>query len=136
MDRLSIEVVPRADRFAPQLRFFVNGEDVVESAVGPNGRGPYAAEALPADAPSPLRATGEPMRVELGEPECTGGCCGFLSVVVQRFGGIVQWSDWEIPYLDTVERPLEFHFEADEYDAELARAACVQAADVRSLSEG
>ncbi|WP_329500881.1 hypothetical protein [Kitasatospora herbaricolor] len=60
--------------------------------------------------------------MELGEPECTGGCCGFLSVVVQRLGGIVQWSDWEVPYLDTATRPLEFHFDADEYDAELVRA--------------
>lgn len=78
-------------------------------------------DVLPADGLSPLRATGEPLRVELGEPECTGGCCGLLSVVVQRFGGVVQWSDWETPYLETT-RPLELHFDADEYDAELARA--------------
>ncbi|MFF3601789.1 hypothetical protein [Kitasatospora indigofera] len=121
-DRLEIRVLPPGRRFAAQARFWVNGEDVVEAAVSAGGRGPYAADVLPAEGPSPLRATGEPRCVELGEPECTGGCCGFLSVVVQRFGGIVQWSDWEVPYLDTVTRPLEFHFDADEYDAELARA--------------
>ncbi|GAA5023196.1 hypothetical protein GCM10025734_80110 [Kitasatospora paranensis] len=76
---------------------------------------------LPADGLGPLRATGEPERVELGEPECTGGCCGFLSVLVQRCGGVVQWSDWEMPYIGTT-RPPEFHFDADAYDAELARA--------------
>ncbi|MFJ9923107.1 hypothetical protein ACIRSF_27895 [Streptomyces rubiginosohelvolus] len=119
-DRLEVRVLPPGRRFAAQMRFLVNGEDVVESAVGEGGRGPYAADVLPADGPSSLRATGEPRRVELGEPECTGGCCGFLSVVVQRFGGIVQWSDWEVPYMEM--RPLEFHFDADQYDAELARA--------------
>ncbi|MFD9511257.1 hypothetical protein [Streptomyces mirabilis] len=47
-----------------------------------------------------LRATSEACRLELGEPECTGGCCGFLSIVVQRFGDIVQWSDWEVPHAE------------------------------------
>ncbi|GAA4842101.1 hypothetical protein [Kitasatospora terrestris] len=120
-DQIEIRVLPRGHRFPAQVRFWVNGEDVVESAVGEGGRGPYAVDVFPAGGPGPLRATGEPERVELGEPECTGGCCGFLSVVVQRFGSIVQWSDWKIPDLYTT-RPLEFHFDADEYDAELARA--------------
>lgn len=57
--------------------------------------------------------------MELGEPECSGGCCGFLTVVVQRLGGIVQWSDWEVPYEE--DAPPEFHFDAEQYDAELAR---------------
>ncbi|MEU6548681.1 hypothetical protein ABZ915_00120 [Streptomyces sp. NPDC046915] len=56
--------------------------------------------------------------MELGEPECTGGCCGFLSVVVQRLGDIVQWSDWEVPYAPAA-LPPEFHFDAGQYDAEL-----------------
>ncbi|MET8541454.1 hypothetical protein ABZW03_12490 [Kitasatospora sp. NPDC004799] len=120
-DRLEVRVLPPGRRFAAQVRLRVNGEDLVEAAVGEGGRGPYAVDVLPADGPGPLRATGEPRRVELGEPACTGGCCGFLSVVVQRFGGIVQWSDWEIPHLGTT-RPPELHFDADEYDAELARA--------------
>ncbi|GHE35992.1 hypothetical protein ACFUZA_22115 [Streptomyces cellulosae] len=71
--------------------------------------------------PSPLRATGEARRLELGEPECTGGCCGFLTVVVQRCGGIVQWSDWELP-AKAPTRLLDLHFDADQYDAEVARA--------------
>lgn len=56
----------------------------------------------------------------LGEPECTGGCCGYLSVFVQRHGGIVEWSDWQVP-IDRV-RPPAFYFDADQYDAELTRA--------------
>ncbi|MFB8087380.1 hypothetical protein [Streptomyces sp. NPDC055992] len=44
---------------------------------------------LPADPRLP-RATSEARHLELGESECTGSCCGFLSVVVQRLGDIVQ----------------------------------------------
>ncbi|SEG80684.1 hypothetical protein SAMN05216223_11279 [Actinacidiphila yanglinensis] len=119
-DRLEITVLPPGPRFPAQLRVWVNGEDVVEHAVGPGGRGPLAAEALPVGLPGPLRATSEPRRVRLGEPECTGGCCGFLSVVVQRVGNVVQWSGWEGPRPE--DRPVEFDFGAEEYDAEVARA--------------
>ncbi|MFE6225028.1 MULTISPECIES: hypothetical protein [unclassified Streptomyces] len=124
-DRLEISVLPPGPRFSAQVRFWVNGEDVVEEAVGHGGRGPYAAEALPAGRPSPLRATGEARRLELGEPDCTGGCCGFLTVVVQRFGEIVQWSDWEVPWpahTAVPHPPPELHFDAGQYDAEVARA--------------
>ncbi|WP_406376354.1 hypothetical protein OG788_43235 [Streptomyces sp. NBC_00647] len=119
-DRLEIAVLPPGPRFPAQLRFWVNGKDVVEQAVGAGGRGPFAAQALPFDLPSTLRATREPRRVQLGEPECTGGCCGFLSLVVQRTANVVQWSDWQVP--DSGARPLEFDFDASEYDAEVARA--------------
>ncbi|WP_326721191.1 MULTISPECIES: hypothetical protein [unclassified Streptomyces] len=119
-DRLEIAVLLPGPRFPAQLRLWVNDEDVVEQAVGAGGRGPLAAEALPVRLSSPLRATREPRRVQLGEPECTGGCCGFLSVVVQRIGDVVRWSDWQVPHRET--RPLEFDFDASEYDAELTRA--------------
>ncbi|MFF7597914.1 hypothetical protein [Streptomyces mirabilis] len=119
-DRLEITVLPPGPRFSAQLRFWVNGEDVVQQAVGPGGHGPLAVEALPVGLPNQLRATAEARRVQLGEPECTGGCCGFLSMVVQRTGNVVQWSDWQVPRLEV--RPLEFDFDASEYDAEVARA--------------
>ncbi|MFD5204093.1 hypothetical protein ACFWM7_29010 [Streptomyces sp. NPDC058375] len=119
-DRLEISVLPRDRRFPPSLRILVNGEDVVAGAVGDGGRGPLVADVLPAGGgPWLLWATGEARRVELGEPECSRGCCGFLTVVVQRFGGIVQWSDWQVPYEEVA--PPEFHFGAERYDAELAR---------------
>lgn len=124
-DRLEIRVLPPGSRFAAQVRFWVNGEDIVEEAVDEGGRGPYAADMLPAGRPSPLRATGEARRLELGEPDCTGGCCGFLTVVVQRFGEVVQWSDWEAPnaaHAPTPHPPPELHFDAGQYDAEVARA--------------
>ncbi|MFF3713993.1 hypothetical protein [Streptomyces phaeochromogenes] len=123
-DHLEIRVLPPGPRFAAQLRLWVNGEDVFEGAVYEGGRGPFTADVLPAGRPSLLRATNEARRLELGEPECTGGWCGFLSVVVQRFGDIVQWSDWEVPPAPA-SPPPEFHFDASQYDAEVARAeAC------------
>ncbi|MEU6974025.1 hypothetical protein AB0A71_41175 [Kitasatospora aureofaciens] len=134
-DHLEIGVLPPGPRFAAQVRFRVNGEDVVGEVVRGGGRGPYAADVLPAGRPSPLRATDEARRLELGESECTGGCCGFLTVVVQRFGEIVQWSDWEMPReypLDHDPYPLpEFHFDASQYDAELARAEADRSWQIR-----
>ncbi|MFE1801294.1 hypothetical protein ACFW9L_34765 [Streptomyces sp. NPDC059517] len=98
----------------------IDGEDVVAQAVGEGGRGPFAEEALPAHGHGPLWATGEGRRVVLGEPECTGGCCGHLSVFVQRLGGLVEWSDWQVPV--DKERPPTFYFDAERYDAELTRS--------------
>ncbi|MGW3040324.1 hypothetical protein ACWC9T_09805 [Kitasatospora sp. NPDC001159] len=118
-DRLEIRVLPPNHRHGAQLRFRVNGEDLVEPAVGPEGYGPHAATMFPVDGPGPLRATEQPRRVELGQPECTGGCCGYLSAVVQRIDGVVMWSGWELPADAT--RPLEYTFEADQYETELAR---------------
>ncbi|WP_063801633.1 MULTISPECIES: hypothetical protein [Streptomyces] len=124
-DRLEIGVLPPGPRWGAQLRFWVNGEDVVAAATGPEGRGgPLVADVLSAGAPSPLRGAGRAVRVELGEPECTGGCCGFLSVVVQRVGDTVQWTDWQVPHRETA--PPEFLFEARQYDAELARVERAQ----------
>ncbi|MFJ9760998.1 hypothetical protein [Streptomyces sp. NPDC101149] len=119
-NRLEVGAVPPGPRWAAQLLVRIDGEDVVAQAVGERGRGPFAQEMLPAAGHGPLWATGGGRRVVLGEPECTGGCCGHLSVFVQRHGQIVEWSDWEVPF-DQV-RPPAFHFDADQYDAELTRA--------------
>ncbi|PKT70427.1 hypothetical protein CW362_24625 [Streptomyces populi] len=119
-NRLEVGTLPPGPRWAAQLRFRIDGEDVVAGAVGEGGRGPFAEEALPADGPGPLRATDEGHRAVLGEPECTGGCCGYLSVFVRRLGGIVEWSGWQVP--EGGARPPVFLFDAGRYDAELTRA--------------
>ncbi len=45
---------------------------------------------------------------------------------MQRFGGIVQWTDWEVPRPSPLAvdpyPPPELHFDASQYDAEVARA--------------
>jgi hypothetical protein len=119
-NRLEVSASPPGPRWAAQLQFRIDGEEVVAEAVGEGGRGPFAEEALPADGHGSLWATGEGRRVVMGEPECTGGCCGYLSVFVQRHGGMVEWSDWQVP-MDKV-RPPAFCFDVDQYDAELTRA--------------
>lgn len=119
-DQLEIRVLPNGIRWPAQARPWVNGEDVVRSSVGDGGRGPLTAYTFPTGRSGILNATTEARRIELGEPECTGGCCGYLSLVVQRIGTVVQWSDWDVP--PTGVRPPEFHFDADQYDSELARA--------------
>ncbi|MER5635408.1 hypothetical protein ABT095_00430 [Kitasatospora sp. NPDC002227] len=120
-DRSEIRVVPPGRRWAAQLELWIDGEELTPAAVGEGGRGPYAAEALAAAGDGSLWASGAARRVVLGEPECTGGCCGFLSAVVRRARGLVEWSGWETCADEP--RPPECHFDADQYDAELARAA-------------
>lgn len=124
-NRLEISVLPPGPRWAAQLSFRIDGAEVVASAIGEGGRGPLAEEALPADGQGPLWATDGGRRVVLGEPECTGGCCGYLSVFVQRHGRIVKWSDWQVPVDEA--RPPTFHFDADQYDAALTRALTTSA---------
>ncbi|MGA5820108.1 hypothetical protein ACPC54_19855 [Kitasatospora sp. NPDC094028] len=119
-DHLEIRVT---DRRRPQVRFLAAGEDLIEESIGPgaDGRGLSPVRQFPLDEPSPLRAAEEPRRVVLAEPECTGGCCGYLTAVIRRIGDVVLWTDWEIPADST--RPLEYTFDAAQYEAELARAA-------------
>lgn len=119
-NRLEISAVPPGSRWAAQVRLRIDGEDVVTEAVGDGGRGPFAQEALPAEGHGPLWATAEGRRVVLGEPVCTGGCCGYLSVFVRRHGETVEWSNWQVPVDQLL--PPAFHFDADQYDAELTRA--------------
>ncbi|SFE74658.1 hypothetical protein SAMN05216251_10545 [Actinacidiphila alni] len=120
-DHLEIAVLPPGPRYPPQVRLLVNGEDVLDPAVGPDGRGPLAADLWPPHGPGPLAATDVPRRVELGAPACTGGGCGFLTVVVHRIDTVVQWYDWQPP--DHMTRPLACDFDAAQYDTALARAA-------------
>ncbi|MGV9658298.1 hypothetical protein ACWDR5_15150 [Streptomyces koyangensis] len=119
-NRLEISVLPPGPRWAAQLSLRIDGAEVVAAATGEGGRGPLAEQALPADGQGPLWATEGGRRVVLGEPECTGGCCGYLSVFVQRHGRIVRWSDWQVPADEA--RPPTCHFDAEQYDAELTRA--------------
>ncbi|MFF2079885.1 hypothetical protein ACFVXG_34640 [Kitasatospora sp. NPDC058162] len=116
-NRIELGVAPQRRRWVPLVRVWIDGAEVVAEAVGEGGRGPFVDEVRD----GLLHASGEARRVVLGEPECTGGCCGFVSVVVRRSGGVVEWSDWEVPY--EAARLPDFHFDADQYDAELARAA-------------
>ncbi|MBB5810718.1 hypothetical protein [Streptomyces collinus] len=70
----------------------------------------------------PLKATNQPRRVMLTEPTCTAGCCGALYVTMRREGDRVVWDAWENTSNITAVL-ADIHFDAAQYDAELARAA-------------
>ncbi|MFF4342574.1 hypothetical protein ACFY00_21920 [Kitasatospora sp. NPDC001540] len=118
-NHLRIDVL-RSERCTAEVRVRVDGADLVADTTGPGGFGGYAPLLLPATGEGPLRAGAEARRVLLGEPECTGDCCGYLAASVRRHDGLVVWSDWETPGDEP--RLPDFRFDARRYDAELARA--------------
>ncbi|MFD8233385.1 hypothetical protein ACFV20_16085 [Streptomyces sp. NPDC059696] len=71
----------------------------------------------------PLAALEEPRRVELSNNDCCTGCCGGIFVTIQRRGDRVVWSSWQNTNDIRVPVPVDVHFDAAQYDAELARAA-------------
>ncbi|MFF9115953.1 hypothetical protein ACF09Y_10135 [Streptomyces massasporeus] len=109
-----------ADPWA-EVRPLIDGVDLLK-AVHPEGvalscrhwRGP--AETWP------LRATIQPRRIMITEPTCGAGCCGALYVTVRREGDRVVWDAWENTSNITAVL-ADIHFDAAQYEAELARAA-------------
>ncbi len=102
----------------------------VETNVFVDGR-PVVAEAFtagPAEQPEyllgpdhRLHADVAPHQVRLAEADCTEGCCGALYVTIERRGDEVIWRDWHNPDRSSLDLPT-FHFDAAQYDAEIARA--------------
>ena len=70
-----------------------------------------------------LQATAEPREVELAEASCAEGCCGALMAEIRRdeAGGRVEWEIWRTR--NAHENRERFSFDAEAYDAEIARAA-------------
>ncbi|MEU7166210.1 hypothetical protein AB0A70_16410 [Streptomyces morookaense] len=101
-----------------EVRPLVDGRDVLDE-IFPEGFTGRPEEWLVAD--SPLEAAEVPHQILMAEAECGSGCCGFISVTIQRRGAHVIWSDWENTTGDCENIP-EFRFDAGQYDAELARA--------------
>ncbi|MFD7735753.1 hypothetical protein ACFV6F_35875 [Kitasatospora phosalacinea] len=126
-NRLRIEA-PASGHLTAEVRVWVDGEDLVAGTTGPGGVGGYAPFLLPATGEGPLRAGTEARRVDLGEPECTGGCRGHLTASVRRHDGLVVRADRETPGDEP--RPPDLHFDAARYDAELARATADRRRDV------
>jgi hypothetical protein len=99
-----------------QTRILIDGQPVLAAAFdkGP----PYPPETLLAR--GHLRAVAEPHEVRLAEAYCTEGCCGALYVTIVRDGDTVIWQDWRGHTNSAA--PPEMRFNAEQYDAELARA--------------
>ncbi|MEU4174265.1 hypothetical protein [Streptomyces sp. NPDC026589] len=71
----------------------------------------------------PLTPTQDSGLVIVGEPDCYPGCCGALFVDIRRAGDRVLWSSWKNTSSIHAALPDDLHFDAAQYDAELARAA-------------
>ncbi len=128
-------VTPSSNDFRARIAIRVSVPDpahrgTVETRILVNGRH-LCAEAFtagPAEQPEnllgpdhPLHADVEPHEVRLAQTDCTEGCCGALFVTIERRGDEVIWRSWRNPDCPGLDLPT-LHFDAAEYDAEVARA--------------
>ncbi|MFD3376528.1 MULTISPECIES: hypothetical protein [unclassified Streptomyces] len=108
-------------RPAAEVRPLIDGADVLKE-VHPEGLA-VSCDRWKGPAESwPLAVTEEPRRIMITEPTCTAGCCGALYVTMRREGDQVIWDAWENTS-DITAVPMDFRFDAAQYEAELARAA-------------
>ncbi|GHF50399.1 hypothetical protein GCM10010218_34920 [Streptomyces mashuensis] len=68
-----------------------------------------------------LTATAAAHTIALVAPECDTACCGAVWVTVRREGRYVVWTDWENTGVIGGAVPAEVRFDAEQYDAEVAR---------------
>lgn len=68
-----------------------------------------------------LRALEEAHEVRLSEADCTEGCCGALKAQIRRDAATGRVL-WEVKATRSSAETARFAFDADEYDAEVARA--------------
>ncbi|MER7111335.1 hypothetical protein [Streptomyces sp. NPDC000229] len=106
-----------------QVRPLIDGRDVL-SEIHPEGVASVSRRDWFGPAEGwPLAASEEPRRIELSNNDCDTGCCGGIFVTIRRQGDRVVWSSWENTNDIRVPVPADIHFDAAQYDAELARAA-------------
>ncbi|WP_335990564.1 hypothetical protein [Glycomyces sp. MUSA5-2] len=67
-----------------------------------------------------LEALAEPREVKIGDTGCVEECCGAFRAVISRRGGLVEWEVRDTGLKDPP--TTRFTFDADQYDAEVARA--------------
>ncbi|MFH8255820.1 hypothetical protein [Streptomyces roseolus] len=114
--RIEVAVADPAGPTAVETRILVDGRPILPLAF-PQGRGDTPERLIDSGA---LRAGDEPRPVRLGVTSCAEACCGALYATVRREGPHVVWDGWRRPG-----RPPElpaYRFDADAYDAEIARA--------------
>ncbi|WP_405447867.1 hypothetical protein [Streptomyces erythrochromogenes] len=104
-----------ADSSAVETRILADGVPLIAALFG-KGRGNPPEDLLDSGR---LRAAPEPREVQLSEAYCTEGCCGALYVTIRRDGDEVVWDGWRGAIGPL---PLPYRFDANDYDAELARA--------------
>uniref|UniRef100_UPI00278C19E3 hypothetical protein n=1 Tax=Streptomyces venezuelae TaxID=54571 RepID=UPI00278C19E3 len=117
--RIEVAVADPRDADGVETRLLVDGRPLV----------PEAFERGPGEPPERLLANGalragpEPREVRIAEAYCTEGCCGALHVTVRRECAHVVWDGWRRPGAPSGWPDLPaYRFDADAYDAEIARA--------------
>ncbi len=106
-----------------EVRPLIDGRDVLRK-IHPQGMSSCCRRELAGPAEGrPLTATEEPREVELSNNDCVTGCCGGVFVTIHRQGDRVIWSSWRNTDDIRAPVPADIHFDAAQYDAELARAA-------------
>ncbi|MFB6828112.1 hypothetical protein [Streptomyces hydrogenans] len=114
--RIEVAVADPAGAEAVETRFLVDGRPILP-AIFPQGVGDTPEELVDSGS---LRPGPTPRPMRLGVTSCAEACCGALYATVRREGRHVVWSDWRRPGRSP-ELP-EYRFDADAYDAEVARA--------------
>lgn len=105
-----------------EVRPFVDGRDLL-AEIHPDGTSSCSSRhLLGAVEDGPFAASDEPRRVELSNNDCVTDCCGGVFVTIRRQGDRVIWTSWENTHDVRVPVPGDVHFDAAQYDAELARA--------------
>lgn len=103
------------------IRPLIDGRDVLEEIHPDDDSSCYQQKWLGSSETWPLSAAPEPRRVELSNNDCDTGCCGGVFVTIQRRGNHVEWVSRENTNGSRAPVPPEVHFDAAQYDAELAR---------------
>ncbi|MFC9815194.1 hypothetical protein ACFVJM_24295 [Streptomyces virginiae] len=112
---------PRAIFPCGSVRPLIDGRDVLEE-IHPEGDSSCSqGQWFGPSETWPLWADEHPRRRELSNNDCVTDCCGGVFVTIQRRGDRVVWRDWENTDDNRVPVPSEVHFDAAQYDAELAR---------------
>ncbi|MFI0912469.1 hypothetical protein [Streptomyces abikoensis] len=104
-----------------EIRPLIDGQDVLEE-IFPEGTTlwwQWCGDSIP------LAASEADTRVMMAAAECSSTCCGSVWVTIRREGSHVLWEDWENSG-DDGKLPPAFRFDADQYDAELARATAAR----------
>ncbi|WP_254405371.1 hypothetical protein [Streptomyces sp. AC627_RSS907] len=113
---------PLATEQWAQVRPLIDGRDVL-GEIHPGGVASCSRREWFGPAEEwPLAALEEPRQVELSNNDCYTGCCGGTFVTIHRQGDRVVWSSWRNTNDIRVPVPADVHFDAAQYDAELARA--------------
>ncbi|MFI1061191.1 hypothetical protein ACH4TC_04770 [Streptomyces spororaveus] len=105
-----------------EVRPLVDGRDLL-AEIHPEGVSSCSSRHLLGPAEGwPFAASDEPRQVELSSNDCVTDCCGGVFVTIRRQGDRVLWTSWRNTHDNRVPVPADVHFDAAQYDSELARA--------------